>query len=351
MIRVAELRPEDDESLIAFLDALGQTSVSVLAYHYPFYREMLQAIGVGEPMYLAALGENDGIIGVLPLFVRRSDVGTVFCSLPFFGPNAGVICDGGDRAREIESALLSELVKRAEAGKVLSCSIYTPLLEKDYQAYDAAFPNAMIVEKFSQYLEVLTNSWSQSIQYDLRKAKREEVEVSTEITEDRTREFYSIYERNCREHDIPLKPFHCIQMLASPEVLGRYSALYYAFHGGAMIGGLLVLWGPSAASYYIPCSLLEARSLQPNTVLIAAALQEARNRGVRVWNWESSPTRDSGVYRFKKKWGSLESNYRIYVKTFRSIDEVCRLGREAIGREFPFFYVWPFDHLAEGVQA
>jgi len=351
VIRVVQLRPEDDESLIAFLDALGQTSVSVLAYHYPFYRDMLQAIGVGEPMYLAALREDKGIAGLLPVFMRRSNLGTVFCSLPFFGPNAGVICEAGDAAREIETALLTDLVKRAETERALSCSVYTPLFARDYRTYDSALSNAVIVEKFTQYVDVASVSWDQSIQYDLRKAEREGLDVSTQVTADRTREFYAIYAQNCRDHDIPLKPFRCVEMLASPEVLGRHSALYYAFRGGEMIGGLLVLWGPTIASYYIPCSLPEARSLQPNTVLIAAALRDAEKRGVCVWNWESSPTRDSGVYRFKKKWGSLESNYRVYVKTFRSMDEVCRLGREAISREFPFFYVWPFDRLAEGVQA
>ena len=51
-LEVVELFPENDAELTVFLDALARRSPSVLAYHYPFYRDMLTKLGVGRPLYL-----------------------------------------------------------------------------------------------------------------------------------------------------------------------------------------------------------------------------------------------------------------------------------------------------------
>jgi Acetyltransferase (GNAT) domain len=351
-MRIARLTSSDDQALTGFLDRLAARSPAVLAYHYPFYRDMLAALEVGEPCYLASYADDGDITGLLPLFRRRSEVGTVYSSLPFFGPNAGVICgDDGNRG-QIQSALLQKLLALAQAEQALGCSVYTPLLETDYAAYDEAFPLARVVEKFTQYIDLqAVPEWDKSLQYDLRKSRREGVEISTEASPERVRQFYEIYRQNCADHGIPLKPYACIRKLTAPETLDRYAGIYFAFHGGRMIGGLLMLWSPATASYYLPCSLAEARSLQPNTLLIDAAFQAARARGCRLWNWESSPDRTSGVFRFKQKWGSQEAGYRIYAQTFRPHEDLQRLGREGIQREFPFFFVWPFEAVAQAVPA
>jgi len=114
-----------------------------------------------------------------------------------------------------------------------------------------------------------------------------------------------------------------------------------------MIGALIMLLGPKTASYYLPCSTAEHRSLQPGTLLIDHACRDAIACGIRYWNWESSPDRDGGVYRFKKKWGSIELAYNVTVVPLGSLEPLYAMGAEGIAETFPFFYVFPFDRLSE----
>ena len=112
-----------------------------------------------------------------------------------------------------------------------------------------------------------------------------------------------------------------------------------------MIGALIMLWGPKTASYYLPCSSTEHRSLQPGTLLIDHACRDAIEHGIRYWNWESSPDRGGGVYRFKKKWGAIELGYSVTVVPLAGLEPLESLGADGISAAFPFFYVYPYDRL------
>lgn len=343
-IAIEDLGPGHDGELADFLDRLGRRSASVLGYHYPFYRDLIAAAGAGRPHYLGARVGGE-LAGVLPAFALQSESGTVYSSLPFFGPNAGVLAAADGQAGDVQAALLSALLDRARAADALGCSVYTPFLDEDFQAYDAVMPAAQIVEKFTQYLDLETTAWSSAIAYDLRKGKRLGVQISKEVSAERVDQFYELYHMNCVEYDIPIKPKPCVERLFRENHLGKHSDAYFALRDNEMIGGLLMVWSPLTASYYIPCTLPSARTLQPGTLLIDRAVQDARQRGIRYWNWEASPSRESGVFQFKKKWGSTEGRYRIYIQAFKPAAVFRGLGRATIERDFPFYFVYPFDRL------
>lgn len=338
------LTPASDGELIAFLDAPSAINFSVLAYHYPFYRDMLSALGVGQPVYLGARRDGE-LIGFLPAFRREADAGVVYSSLPFFGPNAGVLCSENEGRIEVHTALLRALIEQAGEDEALSCSVYTPFLFDEFALYDAIFDDAVVVDKFTHYLDLSTAAWSASVAYDIRKARNAGLEIVDSPTPEQIAAFYDIYVQNCREFGIPQKPQLCIDLLLSEDIVGRSSQLYVAVIGGQVVAGLLVLWSVSTLSYYMPCTLSSVRSLQPGSLLIDHAVARARERGIRIWNWESSPSRTSGVAHFKRKWGSLEASYRIYVQALRPPEVFARLGATTLAAQFPYFFVYPFDRL------
>jgi hypothetical protein len=342
-LEIVELAAEHDAELSEFLDRLSAASPSVLGYHYPAYRDMLADAGVGTPVYLAARRQGE-LTAVLPAFMRRAPEGTVFSSLPFFGPNAGVLCGEGPQRDAAHAALLDALLDKARQSGAVSCSVYTPFLGDAFEAYERMQPDA-VVEKFTQYAVIGGDGWNADLRYDLRRAGRLGVTVSADASPERLDALYEIYRQNCADRNIPLKPRACIERLTRPEALGKHAMLYFALHEDKVIGGLLNVCSPATVSYYVPCAADEARTLQPITVLIDRAFQDARAAGRRVWNWESSPSRDCGVYRFKEKWNSRESLYRIYVWCPRGTGPLAELGRERIAAAFPFFFVYPFDRL------
>jgi hypothetical protein len=345
LLKIDVLNTSHNQELVDFLDYLGQQNPSVLGYHYPIYRDMLAQIGVGEPYYLGAWS-GDELVGLLPGFIKRTEFGLVYSSLPFFGPNAGVICGNNEQRHEVHNALLSSVLDYLNnQPAILSASFITPFIFDHFECYDRMKPDAIIVQKITQYLNLPLTKWDNSILYDLRKSKKMGVNISTDISNEKVTQFYNIYKQNCEDYGIPIKPRSSIDFLlyrGIPE--GRVSC-YFAFKDETMIAGLIVIWGPLTASYYLPCTLDSARSLQPGTALIEAAFSEAKNRGILFWNWEASPSRDSGVYKFKKKWGSQETNYRIYVLPFRDINYFRQIGREHLAEQFPYYFVYPYDKL------
>ena len=344
-LTVEVLKRSNDPEYIEFLDNLGKTHPAVLCYHYPLYREMLTDIGVGEPFYLGAR-LNTELVAVLPGFLRSTKLGTVYCSLPFFGPNAGVICSEDEHAGECHGTLLNAVLEYLRSQKrMLSATIYTPFLFNQFEYYDINLPDAIVVNKSTQYLFLPNFKPSSSISYDIRKARKTSVTISTEITPQNVDTFYAIYKNNCRDYGIPLKPRKAIDSIIDASDSPNYVQFYFAFYESTMISGLLVLFSPLTISYYIPCTLHSARNLQAGTMLIDRAIKDAQRRGIQYWNWESSPSQDSGVYKFKKKWGSKGSEYKIYVFPFETEDTFRRIGREQLSENFPHFFTYPFDRL------
>ena len=129
-IDVEELAKVHDAEIETFLDELSRQSPAVLAYHYPFYRDMLVELGIGTPQSLGAY-RGDALVGLLAVFERQSEAGIAHCSLPYFGPNAGVVCSTGPEQEAIHAALLGCLLERARAKRRLElrstrrCSVGT----------------------------------------------------------------------------------------------------------------------------------------------------------------------------------------------------------------------------------
>jgi hypothetical protein len=227
----------------------------------------------------------------------------------------------------------------------LTASFYTPFLFDRYELYEQVLPGALVVERFTQHLylpDLLTDPHGRR----LLATEARGVEIRTSLTPERIAALYEVYRANCVAAEIPLKPLRAVeQVMTAGREAGR-ARCYFAYHGGELIGGLVVLWGPSTVSYWLPCTRPDMRRFQSGTALAAQAMRDALAGGLRFWNWEGSPSRDSGVYRFKAKWGSVESGYRIYVRSFASPEMFRRIGADRLAGDFPNFYVYPFQLLS-----
>lgn len=336
----------DDGELAAFLDALADAH-PVLAYHYPAYRDVLAGIGVGTPSYLG-LRRNGALVAVLPAFLKRTPQGSVLSSLPFFGPNGGVICDPAV-AGEAVPALLGAAREflRAEPAP-LTMTVYTPLLGQDAGLYSHCLDDGIAIDRFTQLTPLDGTPWSKGLRYDIRRAAAMGLTIGQDVDAGRLAEFYAIYRQNCADAGIPLKPFAVVEALARRPDLAQF---YFAHHDGRMVAGLVTLSSPRWVSYYMPCTLAEARGMQPGSLLIDHAAAEARAAGRLWWNWEGSPGRDSGVYRFKQRWNSRESAFRIHVVPFCPPERLAALGRDGLAAAFPWFFVYPFDRLPPALVA
>jgi len=333
-----------DATLTAFLDQAGQHSPAALAYHYPFYREALREEGMGAPYNLLML-ENGIVYAYLPGFLKQTPLGAVYNSMPYFGANGGVIAfvppDRDDPTEAVLEGLEAHLSCEPD---LLTSVIHTPVTGP-HATYRAAWPDAVVMDRFTQLLDLDGLEWPAKVRYDLRRSEKLGVTVDETLSPERLSEFYRIYAANCEDAGIAVKSFSMIERLCTRGRDEGHVHIAFALHNERLIGGLMTLMGGATASYYIPCSLPEARSLQPGMVLADHAIQVARNRAMKWWNWEASPGRDSGVYAFKHRWGSREAEYLTLARARQPEQRLREIGADALRAAFPCMFVYPFSRL------
>src|SRR5262249_27940382 len=89
----------------------------------------------------------------------------------------------------------------------------------------------------------------------------------------------------------------------------------------------------------------------PNFLNTDESLRRCRELGATHYNWQSAPSRASGVYRYKQQWGSRESTYHYVTKLFCPHGYLARLGLDTLRREYPLHFVAPYaaaDAFAPG---
>lgn len=361
-MNIQPLHPGMEAELTDFLNSLATTShaPSVLGYHYPAYLQMLQQVlgsGTSNCSFIARCPRNAAIRGFLPGLIHQSSGGCCYNSLPFFGPNAGVLSDAEDpdEERAVSVPLIEAAISAARNRNALTAVFYTrfdpfpnPVAASPGLWLTERHPDVIQVSKTTHFLPLnaaISASFPSTIRYDLRKAVQAGVVISSGCPAEQLEELYDIYVQNCLDHGIPLKPFDCVQRLHQASLTDRTIQFYTAKVGSDLAGGLITLWGPVTVSYYLPCSRREYRTLQPGTLAIAHAMQHAADHGRRIWNWESTSEHSNGVAHFKSKWGSSKAQYQVLVVPLQGPAAFQGISPEQLAREFPFYFVYPYSLL------
>jgi hypothetical protein len=339
------LSEKNDAEIIEFLNDSGKNNPAVLGYHYPNYRNMLEKIGVGDALYIGVRNPEGKLIALFPGFIKTQPEGTVYSSLPFFGPNSGIICSlEGDTKKELYKSTLSFLMDHFDNYEMVSASIYSNFFDNtDVHILEEYLTDPIVVDKFTNYLQLENLKLSSVRERNIRKAIKSGVKIRSTTDERDVDEIFEIYKQNCDDYGIPPKPKECLSTLIKQGESFETTKTYIAEYENCIIGALIMIYSPLTASYYLPCSKHEFRPLQPTTLLIKHAIEESKENGIKIWNWESSPSKDSGVYKFKRDWGSVDGYYKVFVKTYKPNTFFKQLGKEEISRLYPYYFVFPFN--------
>ena len=186
-----------------FLTALSSENESVLGYHYPSYLQMLEKTGIGKfHGVILKEAKTEQIFGFLPGFLKSSEIGSVYSSMPFFGPNAGLLIS---RSRsnyfEALTAALNCLENSFDQTSMISASFYTPFHHEELLSnYHESLPQALRVDKFTSFIKLDELQLSTSLQYDIRKALKSGVEIKAVNDAESAQAIYDIYIQNCIDY-------------------------------------------------------------------------------------------------------------------------------------------------------
>ena len=81
------------------------------------------------------------------------------------------------------------------------------------------------------------------------------------------------------------------------------------------------------------------------SAILKTAMEDAGKQGYKRWNWGGTWASQTGVYRFKRKWGAVDKRYDYYIQL--NDESMLSWSQEKILKSFPGFYVLPFSALKE----
>ncbi len=314
------------------------------------WAEVIQDLGPDRPVFLLHAEAGVDLAG-LPLYLYESSHGNILTSVPQAGPLGGVFLREG-LAPELREAAYAALISRAlELARTLECltlTIITSPFDDDLAVYERHLRPEIVFENFTQWIPLdreLKLSGGQ--RNNLARARRFGFRIAEVTTDAELRAWYTLHQR--RQQQIgsaspPLCLFERIFTLLAPRQHARFLC---AFDGERLASGCLYITHRHVVDVYAINMESEYTAHAPNALVTHAALDWARSRGARAFNWQSSPSRASGVYTFKRQWGSLESPY-YFVTRLLDPERLTRLDADRVRAEYAGHYVVPFAAFQQG---
>ena len=114
-----------------------------------------------------------------------------------------------------------------------------------------------------------------------------------------------------------------------------------------VIGGIIFTKGQGIVDYNISACDSEHRRFYATTSILNAYLTKCIEDGVRYFNWQSSPGRNSGTYRYKARWGGDEYTHHYLSKALAPLEQITSIPLRVLKSELPFCYVLPYSLWGE----
>lgn len=331
-IEVSDLREQDERAWDSFV--AGHPG-GALTYAIG-YRDLLKRTVPGEAVYLTAW-EDGALTGVLPTFRMSGPHGDVINALPFFG-SAGAPLIANDAAWEALSRAWRDMI--ADKTVIAAVSVGNP-----FGHLDRRLDHSTDDHRIGQFTrldrdggaDALFDAFDSSARRNVRRAEKSGTHVT--VDNGAVDVLQALHVDNMTAIGGRAKPpafFDAVPEVFRPDADYR---IYVAQRSGAQTAALLVFYFANTAEYYIPAIAHEAREDQPMALILWTAMCDAIDRGCRIWNWGGTWTTQTGVYRFKRKWGAEEIGYSYDIALRK--DALAGKPLDRLLADYPGYYVAP----------
>lgn len=324
------------------------------------WAEALQGLGPDQPIFLLA-SEGGREFGGLPLYLYRGAAGSILTSVPYAGPLGGVFSRLDSDRERVYAALLGEAQEIARAHGCLALTIISNPIDDDVDLYHRHLAPSVSLQNFTQIVDldavvsngrlVLRNNKKGNPAATIKKAEAAGFSARLCSTSAEFEAWYTIHVQRAAE--IPTAPLD--RRLAEHiwRDLGARgcSFLQLVMAGDEIAAGCLMVLHKRVCDVFAVSMNSAHASNAPNYLAVKAAMLEMATRGVKMMNWQSSPRRGDGVYKFKRQWGSEEKPYYFLTKTFCEDERILRLGAAGLRQAYPGHFVVPFGCFEAGTVA
>src|SRR5271157_1850185 len=313
-----------------YSNLLLELETTLIYASLPYRDFLLRCLSDSEPYYLLAF-ENNQLVGALPTFLKNNPgMGGILNSLPFFGSNGGVIVrPEAKKPLSIQQLLMDAFhALLLEKSTSLHPVISSPLDPKE-DFYETHTNYSFRDERIGQLTplpsrgaspemlpQILMGFFHKKTRNSIRKAQTSRVFIMHSDNPAAFKSLSEMHEISMSAIGVPAKPWHVLASIRESFLYDRDYRIYLAEMSGKIIGALLVFFYNQVAEYYIPATSEGARIYQPMSLLVFEAMQEAVKRGCRYWNWGGTGITATGVYNFKKRWGTEDHKYFYYTRIY-----------------------------------
>ena len=374
-ITITTLSPRWEPAYRAFLAANDQALIHASVEYGNFLGQVVD----GERVTFLAI-DGERIVGALPLMIcTRSEIGTVVNSLPWYGSHGGCVIAAG-APTDTRSSLLAAYQSFIARDDLLSATlVLSPFEQSQLSSYTERLqpyltdqrigqitplpkrpaedsfpltpsPSSASGEGSKQYSQQIENDLLMTYRQKTRNVVRKSLRQGFNLRQDDGDEAWEFLYATHRENMLALggkaKPWEHFTALRA-TIPAKMRQLYVASDGSTDAAAMLLLYFNRTVEYFTPVIRHEFRERQPLTFLIHRAMHEAVESGYRLWNWGGTWVGQTSLHHFKQGWGADDWHYTYLIHT--TDDGVARLRglRERLGQLFPWYYVFPYDRLAQ----
>jgi hypothetical protein len=346
-----------DSALRARYDELFDACPHAFLQQSTAWAEAISDLSPDRAIFLLAM-EGPSPVGGLPLYLFSGEPGPVLTSVPHAGPLGGVFCRRDADRDAVHHALLTRADALAAEHECLALSLITNPLDDDLSLYQRHLQPQLTLHNFTQVVPlevavrdgvfVLRNNKKNNPAATLRKAEIAGFRTRICTQSEEFDRWYEIHAKRASEIGTS-----SIRRTLAERIwrdLGRrgQSFLLLVMAGEEIAAGCLFILHRDVCDVFAVSMDSRFAADAPNYLAIREAMLEMARRGVKVMNWQSSPRRRDGVYKFKRQWGSVERPYAFVTRTYGPDDTLLRLGPEGVRHAYPDHFVVPFGAFASG---
>jgi hypothetical protein len=302
----------------------------------------------GDDFYVAVACENGRILGTANYTVFHGPLGAIAHANPFMG-YGGCSCVSG-REGEVIPTLMRFIADHTKAMGCVTLSMAIPPFQECVTAlYVLSLEPEYCFSNFFQYndldrhpLDCMSSTARHKIVNRLRRTSSLGVTVRLAETVEEVDAWLNIYkDRNAKIGVRPL-PRQFLMESWKSFVPMRKAELFLAYQQAQVLGGGFFVRGRGIVDYFSCAYNDEGMELNANLPVVDVAVKYYMDLGIKRLNWQSSPSRESGVYAFKKRWGAVEGEYVILTKVLSDPEVLTRRPLAEIRDAYCHHFVLPY---------
>ena len=242
-------------------------------------------------------------------FLRK----TFLSSLPFSDDSGPIFNSEAQTAMKRLLEHLDHLFEEQNLDYIEIKGVSENLVERFRESgYQEAYENFTFRLDLSQDTDAIQRGFNDNIRRNLKKASKEKMVIKQDDSLSRIDDFYKLHQKTMKRLGTP--PHKKDFFINLTKNLGSQVNFYHAFLEGRSIASIIILKDETryCSRYIAGVWDMQYKNLNPNVLLFHTAINEAKKKGYRFFDFGVSRP-GSGVWEFKKKWTSMPPQRAYYM--------------------------------------